>query len=147
MYVRIIIPEKPYSVNKMFYSNRSIKRREAVEWEQTIIEHFRDEDLKEELHYLRSQFNPSIHCIHVSIKFYFPKSILLTKENKLSSRAFDLTNMEKPLIDVVFLEKFCTEKCKNLQIDDKYITKVVSEKLLGDQHRIELEIELKPLQI
>jgi hypothetical protein len=137
---------KPYSVNKYFYGNRAVKRRETVQWETSLVELLRPEEYQSAFEELKEQFDPTKHCFHIEIECYYPREILFTKAGCLSSRAFDLTNTEKPLVDVIFLEKYATTTVKNIGIDDKYITKMTSEKLPSDKHKIIIKIQLKTLQ-
>lgn len=141
----VTIPIKPYSVNKYFYGNRAIKRRETVEWESSFIEHLREDDIQTQIKEFRDRFDPERHCIHIDIETVFPESILYTKKGMLSSKAFDVSNMEKPIIDVLFLKKYSTPTSKNLEIDDKYITKMSSEKTAGEDYSINVKLQLLDL--
>lgn len=136
------LPIKPYSVNAYFYGNRAIKKREAVEWEQKIIEFLRTKKIQSDLNNFRNNFDPSKHSISVDIKLTYPPEILYTQKQQLSAKAFDISNTEKPLIDVLFLSKYSTEKSKNIEIDDKYITRMTSEKVAGDSYCIDVKIQL-----
>jgi len=140
------LPIKPYSVNQYFYGNRSIKRKEAREWELSVLELLRDKTTQNQIKEFTDKFNYKKHCIRVKIITQYPKDILYTKKNELSSRAFDITNTEKPLIDVLFLKKYATATTKNLQIDDKYIVEMISKKVPGDQHLITVTLEINDLE-
>jgi len=137
---------KPYSVNKYFYGNRAVKRREAVQWETCMIELLRPEEYQNAFKELKEQFNPKEHCLTVEIICYYPKEILITKKGNLSSKAFDISNTEKPIIDVIFLEKYATSTINNVGIDDKYIVDMVSKKRPSNKHKIKVNIQLKSLQ-
>lgn len=135
-------PIKPYSVNQYFYGNRAIKKREAVEWERSIIELIRPESIQKKIEDFKKKFNPSLHSLQIDLLFQYPHNILYTKKKQLSSKAFDISNVEKPLIDVICLSKYSTEVTKNLEIDDKYVKKMTSEKTSGDTHNITVKIQL-----
>lgn len=137
---------KPYSVNKYFYGNRSVKRREAVQWETCMVELLRPEEYQKAFKELKDQFDPKEHCLIVEITCYYPKEILITKKGTLSAKAFDISNTEKPIIDVIFLEKYATSTISNIGIDDKYIVDMISKKRYSDKHKIEIKIQLKNLQ-
>ena len=139
------LPTKPYSVNAYFYGNRSIKKREAVEWESRIIEFLRTEKTQKDLNNFRNSFDSSKHSILVDIILTYPQEIIYTKKQQLSAKAFDISNTEKPLIDVLFLPKYSTKTSRNIEIDDKYISKMSSEKVAGNSHNIEVKIQLKDL--
>jgi len=146
MICNIEIPHKAYSVNAMFYRDGRRKKQEAVQWERTIANYLRDEDIQEQLENIRANFDPKKHCIQVSLIFEFPKEILITKVGAMSSKAFDLSNIEKPLIDVIFLPSHSSKTCKNLELDDKYVSKLTSAKVPSTRHSIRICIELLPLQ-
>lgn len=137
---------KPYSVNRYFYGNRSIKRREAVEWETTIIEQLRSKEIQKSIEDFRQRFNPEHHSLSIDLCFAYPEATMITKKGTLSSRAFDLSNVEKPIIDVTFLEKYCTSTIKNLMVDDKFLTKMRSEKIASDEHAIFIRVQLEDLE-
>ena len=145
--LNIVIHHKPYSVNKYFYGNRSIKRRETVEWELNIIECLKDVDVQSDIKEFREMFDHKKNCVKIEMIFYYPKEILYTKDNALSSRAFDLSNVEKPLIDLLFLKKYSTNNIKNIEIDDKYIVDMRSQKKQSENsdHYIEIKIEMLDL--
>ena len=145
MILEINLNSKPYSVNRYYYGNRAIKRREAVQWEQVIIENLRDEEVQKNIEEFMSHFDPKENCFSVELTFYYPESLFYTKKGMLSTKVFDITNVEKPLVDTVFLEKYSTSVIKNLQIDDKYITKCVSQKLPSESHWINVKIQLESL--
>jgi hypothetical protein len=130
----------------MFYSNRAIKKTEARNWEYSIIHSINTEEYQEKIKKFTESFNPKLHAILVDIIFEFPKNILITKENTLSAKCFDLSNIEKPLIDVLFLEKYSTTTISNLKIDDKYIIKLTSTKKVGNSHAIYFSVELLNLE-
>lgn len=143
--IELNLPIKPYSVNAYFYGNRSIKRREAVEWEASIIEFLRNKDIQKKISKFRESFDATKHSLSINIITTYPKDILYTKKGMLSSRAFDISNTEKPLIDVIFLAKYSTNTTKNLEIDDKYITSMKSEKVAGEDYNISIKIQLSNL--
>ena len=140
--LQIHLPIKPYSVNAYFYGNRAIKKREAVEWEQKIIEFLRTKETQSDLNNFRNSFDPSKHSISVDIKLTYPRKILYTQKKQLSAKAFDISNTEKPLIDVLFLPKYSTESSRNIELDDKYITRMISEKVVGANYSIDVKIQL-----
>lgn len=140
------IPLKPYSINALYYRDGKRKRAEAVQWEQRISDNFRDKQTQEQLTVIRESFNPDNQGISVELHYSFPNDILYTQEGRLSAKAFDLSNIEKTLIDVIFLKKYSTELCKNLEIDDKFIVKLLSTKKAADDWNIEVVISTLPLK-
>jgi hypothetical protein len=145
--IKLLLNIEPYSVNKYFYGNRSIKRRQTVEWELRIIDCLKSDKTQKELEEFRNLFSFEKNSLKIDMIFHYPKEILYTKKNHLSSRAFDISNVEKPLIDVIFLAKYSNDKVKNLEIDDKYIVEMSSKKTHSKDlnHYIEIIIELLDL--
>lgn len=140
----ITLPLKAFSINAMYCRNRAWKSQAFNEWSSRVFHKLDTKDNLEAMTALREFFDPSKHCFEVSLKFFYPEDILFTKKGALSARAHDISNIEKPLIDLIFLPTYYDKPspygCKNINIDDKFITKMSSEKLQGDEHKIEIEI-------
>ena len=145
MHAKFIIPHKPYSVNRYHYGDGR-KHNDAINWEATIRVYLKDATIQLELERVRTSFKASDHTISINLIFIYPKNILFNKEGLMSSRAYDLSNVEKPIIDLVFLERHSSPLCKNLELDDKYISKMTSDKMIGDTHGIAINIEVLPLE-
>ena len=133
----------------MYCKNRSWKTKEYNEWSCAVFHRLDTEDSLKSLEDLREFFDPKIHKYLINLKFTYPKDILYTKKGALSARAHDISNIEKPLIDLLFLPVYFDKPspygCKNLNIDDKYITKMSSEKVPGEEFNIEIEIEINTI--
>jgi hypothetical protein len=143
----IQIPIKPLSINEMYCRNRSYTSTSYKQWLPKIF-HFlsNDEHSMSEFKKIRDNFDPKKEAFLVNINWFYPKEILYTKQGIMSARAHDLTNIEKPLVDLIFLPKFYKTPspygCKNINQDDKFIKKVTSEQFPHDSFLIELEIEI-----
>ena len=95
---------------------------------------------------LRDHFDPKQHVYKLELTFFYPKHVLYRKDGQISGRAHDLSNVEKPLVDLLFLPNFYdTYGCKNLNADDKYITHLVSKKCEGKSFKIKISIQIKDL--
>lgn len=133
----------------MHHRNKAFKKKDALDWEHTVMHHLSKQETKTKLKNLREYFDKNQHGYIVELKFYFPEEILFTKKGHLSSRAHDLTNVEKPLVDLLFLPCYFEKKppygCENLNIDDKYLIRCLSEKQIADTHRIDISIEIVDL--
>jgi len=132
-----------FSINSMYYATRKTKTTEARRWSCAINYHVRDQaaDIAE----FRQSFDPLKHVFHVEIQ-YFMKNFY-SKEGRVSNKTFDLSNIEKPLIDLVFIPSNHGEvpyQSPNLNIDDRYITRLVSEKLPGLEDEIIFKIQIHP---
>lgn len=148
---KISLPIEPYSINAVYYNNRSIKRPEALQWGYRVMHLMSDDKIASKLEKLRKHFDPSKHQYHVHLVFKYPKNLLYKADGSLSARAHDLSNIEKLLVDHLFLPVYFNKEtpygCKNLNVDDKYITKLVSEKTAShdEVHAIDITIRIRPL--
>ena len=140
---------KPFSINAMFCRDKRYKTIEAQEWSASILVALALKENKKKLKELRQYFDPNKHVYKVDLNFIYPQHILHTKEGLISNRAHDLSNVEKPLIDLIFLPVFYDKPspygAKNLNIDDKYITHLVSKKRVGKSYKIKVTIQVKAL--
>ena len=142
----LTIPVKSFSINTMFCKNRAFTTSDYKTWAYSIFHRLDTEDNLQAFEDLRTAFDVKKHAYSVSIITYFPFETLYTKKGILSSRAFDLSNIEKPLIDLIFLPKYFDQPSPygiaNLNIDDKYIIDLSSKKRAAPEHRIDIEIEV-----
>jgi hypothetical protein len=143
------LPLAPLSINAVYCKNRSWTTPEYKEWSSGVFHRLSTEDNLQAMADLREFFNPAKHAYIIGLKFYYPSSILYTKKGALSARAHDISNIEKPLIDLIFLPKFYDQPspygCKNLNVDDKFIIDMRSQKLASDEHRIEVELSIQSI--
>lgn len=142
----ITLSLKPLSINAMYCKNRSWKTAEYNTWSAAFFHKLDVEENVQIMEDLREFFNPKKHGYSIDLKFYYPKDTLFTKKGTLSSRAHDLSNVEKPLIDLLFLpvyfDKCSPYGCKNLNIDDKFIYELSSKKLPAKEYKIEINISI-----
>lgn len=100
-------PIKGLSVNNMFYAEKRFGlNADARIWVDTLCHLLSKPDNAKKMSELRDTFDPKTQAYAIQIKSYIPKDIYYTKDGKLSRRSFDITNVEKPLVDVLFLDKF-----------------------------------------
>ena len=139
----IILPFKAYSVNDYYYANRAHgKKKEAKEWEYSV----NWELAKYNFDQLRNDFKVSEHGLKVSITFYYKS--YYNKQGKISSKIFDISNCEKPLLDLIFNPvNFgpAPYKSPNAQIDDKNVIEMLVKKLPGLEDQVVIDIEIVPL--
>jgi hypothetical protein len=139
------IKTKPLSVNSMYYGNkRHGMRSEAKDWQVNVFHGL--SQYEAQLGALRSQFKKSKHGYAVSLTWVIPKDHLYTKAGELSSRCCDLSNIEKALIDVLFLPKNFSNNapygCQNLNIDDRYLKTLTSRKVAGDEWGVIINVRI-----
>ena len=141
---------KPFSINSMFYGHKKHgKTIAAQEWSCEVLVALALKENKKKLKELRQYFDPLKHVYKIDLNFFYPKHILYTKDGRISGRAHDLSNIEKPLIDLVFLPRYydlpSPYGAKNLNIDDKYITHLISKNKAGKSFKIKITIQIKSL--
>jgi len=145
----ITLKLKPFSINAMFCRDKRHKTIEAQEWSCSVLVALALKENKKKLKELRQYFDPKKHIYKVDLMFFYPQHVLHKKEGGISARAHDLSNVEKPLIDLIFLPMFYDRPspygAKNLNIDDKYITDLRSRKRVGKDFRIRVTLNIKEL--
>jgi len=133
----------------MFCRDKRHKTIEAQEWSCSVLVALALKENKKKLKELRQHFDPKKHVYKVDLTFFYPKHVLFRKDGGISARAHDLSNVEKPLIDLVFLPMFYDRPspygAKNLNIDDKYIVDLRSRKRVGKDFRIRVTLNIKDL--
>lgn len=143
---QIVLPVKAFSINKMSTRDARFKTKAYEEWTYQVFHHLSKQPNLSAMEDLRKQFSEKKHGFIINMVTRFPKEILLTKKGTISARAFDITNVEKPLIDLLFDSKYFNRDapygCKNLKCDDKHLLEINSKKVTGSSHEITINIEL-----
>ena len=142
----LILPLKAFSINSMYCKNRAFKTQAYNDWAASVFHRLSSEENAAKLADLRESFDPKKHSYVVDLAFYYPSKVLYTKAGGLSARAHDISNIEKPLIDLIFLPVYhgrsVPNGCDNLNIDDKFISEMRSRKLAAEEYRIEIELQI-----
>lgn len=89
------------------------------------------------LHEMASDFADRGGAFLVKLTFSFPKHIFYNKAGAISSKSMDLSNVEKPLLDLIFGD--------TMGINDKNVIKLISEKQSDAFYCIKIRIEHVPL--
>lgn len=148
MRIKFQLDLKPFSINKAYYRDRRIKTRDFVDWEMCVIQQLNRPEIQTELEKLRAAYQPNVHGFSVSLRYYFPHDLLLNKQGLISSRAEDLSNVEKALLDLLFLPKIHVQSppygAPNVNCDDKSVLELHSYKLpsADGSHHIVVSIRL-----
>lgn len=141
-----VIPLKPFSVNAMYYKSRDMKTRECRDWETAFLHELRQPGPQAALKDLREAFVLHKHVYRARIIWKVPRANFVTKEGHLSSRSFDVTNVEKPIIDLIFLPKHHVQLyphgAPNLNVDDKYLMALTSGKRCSSEEKYEIQVTL-----
>lgn len=148
---KIIIPLEPLSINKVHCRDKRHTTSTFKEWTVNVLRHINKPRNQKAINAIKESFNPKNHYLKIKITSFYPREQMFTLSNQISSKVHDVSNIEKPLIDVVFTNKFhgtdSDYKGLNFNIDDKYIKEMVSKQLVSgdDSHLIEIEIEIVDL--
>jgi len=144
---------KPFSINAAYCTQGQsrIKSKAYRDWQCEVFFQLNQEQVAETLKELREYFEPEKHHVHVELTAIYPKTKFFTRKGTVSAKTQDLSNWEKTIIDCVFLPKHHETPvpygAPNLNFDDKYVTRCVSQKVPSDEEEfaIEMEIEIKSL--
>ena len=148
----LILDSKAFSINAMHYKNKSFTTAAYKDWASNIFSLLNQEPNLTRLKVLRDYFDPKKHRYVVEMITYFPYNILFTQEQKMSAKAFDVTNIEKPLQDLITMSKYFTKPdpygVENLNMDDKHVSDFTSRKRVSQtgEHYIEYKISIMPLE-
>ena len=111
----------PFSVNAMYYKKTFNRTREAREWATIVFGELEKPHAQQQMELFRKAFDDKTEGVRLILTFYYPRDIILTKAGYVSSRSMDLTNVEKPLQDLIFDKKYNARKypegCKNLNLN------------------------------
>ncbi len=146
----IIFQSKTASINSFYYNDkRHGKTQAAREWSSCILHTIAK--YSQEFAALRAYFDPKKHVYSFKMKMLVPRSVLYTKGGELTTKVHDLSNIEKPLIDLIFLpdnfseQSLFGDKAPNLNVDDRYLAYLSSCKVpTEDTWGIEVELEILP---
>lgn len=142
MEFKIVLPFKAYSINDYYYNNRKFgKRKEAKDWEYQVNWQLKNYDFSE----FRSKFDPKTQALKVDIIYYYDN--FYNKSGTLNKKIYDLSNCEKPLLDLIFNPSNygpAPYKSPNLNIDDSNIIEMNVKKCRG-QDRVEVTITILEL--
>lgn len=134
-----------FSINGM-YGPKKYKTSAARDWEMTVLHQLSGAENQIKFERLRSCFDINKHTFSVTIVVEYPEQKFLTKAGHISAHTQDVSNVEKPLIDLFFLPKYYALEspygCKNLNCDDKYITRMLSIKRAGSDYAIKVCIKI-----
>lgn len=139
---------KPFSINNAYYKKSFTHTKECRQWRKTIIEALSTPENLYAMEALRDTFKVGgNHALNVTIIYGVHKEWFWTQKGDISRRSQDLSNVEKLLIDIIFDSRFYERgEIENLNIDDKYITVLHSEKTWSNTWNIEVTLSLVDLK-
>jgi hypothetical protein len=146
MRVSFTLPIQPFSVNRMYCRDQSHKTQDYRDWELAMVQALSRKEPQAAFAKLREAFKPEEHCFVVRLKALYPADILFNKKGLISSRAEDLSNIEKPILDLLFLPKHHVQPapwgCPNVNCDDKYVLRLSSAKAVSPDSKHYLRVSI-----
>lgn len=114
------------SINSMYYGNRLHgKTTAAREWSENVLNTLKY--YSQEINELKNYFDEKEHVYRLHLQMLVPIDVLYTKAGVLTSKVVDLSNFEKPLIDLIMLPKYADRG--SLNKDDRFVQSLLSEKI------------------
>lgn len=138
--IRLTLPLKGFSINAWTSANKRFISAAAKEWVQDVQHALSGPQTQNQLALIRDIFEPKKHSMGIELHYISPHSEFYNKEGTFSAKTFDISNCDKVLIDVLFLERHESANYKNIGWDDRYISELHSRKSAGLTHRIEIRI-------
>lgn len=151
MRICFYLPLRLFSLNSVYCKNRSFKTRDYRDWERAVLYALVEPGPKAELAKLRESFDPKTSALSLQLISYIPQDSLFNKQGSLSSRSLDLTNVEKPIVDILMLPRYHQVLQGmgggNVNIDDKHIVSLKSCKRLSrdTKHWLKVRLAVVPL--
>lgn len=142
----IIINVKPYSVNSMYYGDARTQRTEFKDWTYQVFHELSTKKNLDAMRDLRDAFDPHKHSFKVRLVAHYPAEVFKTKEGRISAKTMDLSNWEKPLLDLLFDKKFYERQhpygVANINHNDCYVSELHSYKKQSDRHYIKITVQI-----
>ena len=133
-----------FSINRYYYRNRK-RTQEAREWGKEIHNQIKKPSISQKLEKFRKAFSAQRHVISVTYTFGIPFEKYFTKTGAISTRANDLTNVEKPLQDLIFDKRYRErDGIPTLAIDDKFVKRCLSISEPSNKYYITISLSLIP---
>jgi hypothetical protein len=131
-----------FSINRMYYANKMSKTKEARDWTLVIQRELMKKNVQSAMEEVRSTFDPMLHFLRVELDFFYPHATMWNKEGTISAKKHDVSNIEKPLIDIIYDEAY---KCliNNLGINDKYNLELESRQGVHEESIIHVRLFVK----
>ncbi len=134
-----------FSINAM-YGPKKFKTAAARDWEMTVLHQLNSPTNQLKFENLRAHFDVNKHSFAVYIIVEYPAAKFYNKEGNISAHTKDVSNVEKPLIDLFFLSKYFGLEspygCRNMNADDRFITRMMSIKRPGTAYKISFSIKI-----
>jgi len=143
---RFTIIAPPQSINSMYYGNRAHgKTPAAQDWTRIVCHELSSPSIKAKLRELREFFDAEKHAYKLALTFHTPK--MFNKQGTISAQSQDLSNIEKGIVDILFLESYFSH-VENLNTDDRFLIAMYSQKKYAKTFAIDVAISIvkKPVR-
>lgn len=127
------LPTTAFSVNSYHYATKRYKTAAAKDYETKILYLL---EPHVQLQTLAADWRKSGGYFTISICVVYPRHAFFNRHGAISSKTFDVDNVVKPLIDLIFGQF--------MDVNDKNVIKVESAKRPGNLQAIEIEVTLVP---
>lgn len=126
----IWLPVAPYSINAYYGRDKRHKLPQAREWEQHVFHALSAEYPQRMLKELREAYIAGKHSWSIRLTAFYPN--FYTKSGNISNHTHDITNWEKPLVDLLFSPRYHDAPypygAPNLNCDDRFLVSLYSRK-------------------
>lgn len=124
------------SINSAYYADRKHGfKSEVKHWFRQIAHQLSSGQNLASITDIKNHFDEKKHCFHIMIISHTPK--MFNKSGYISLQSIDCSNFEKLILDSVF------EYDNSLGLDDKFVTRLISEKRNAPDFKIEIMIHVK----
>lgn len=131
MTVEFSLPMKCFSVNQMSSRDLRFKTKEYKDWHLEFST--RLQEIKE-LQDVADMYKAHGGAFLIWIEVVYPPHIFYNKSKQISAKTIDVSNFEKPILDVIFRD--------TLAVDDRNVVKCVSTKRAGATWSVDIKLEL-----
>ncbi len=125
------LPIKAYSVNSYYYASKRIKTPGAKAYEKQVLELLEEH---KPLLDMADMWRKSGGVFQIAICNNYPTYLYYNKAGQISAKTFDVTNIEKPLVDLV-MNTF-------MGVNDRFLIKCMSTKGPAAKQGIDITLEL-----
>lgn len=132
--IELSIPLKVFSINQMTYRDVRFKSAAFKDWATKVVAYIEECEQYKELMDIAQDHKLNGGIFDIEIEAVYPHYEFYNKQGSVSSKTIDVTNFEKPLIDIIFGQI--------MDVNDKYIVNMVSCKIPGSHHHIKVSISL-----
>ena len=141
--IKFTIKVEPFSINavnaignKRLYSTPKFR-----EWRSRVVKSLDNPDTAAKLEEFKEDIDSNKHGLYFIINHKINEKSFYTNNGAISIRSKDISNIEKPLIDIICDSKLSERKdFTNLGIDDRFIVGQNSTKQSHDCDKITVEI-------